>query len=360
MADYTIDLCEGGIASASGYATGYSSSSDRAFNGLTGFAHMEGWVDSALSGWLQYQFTTPKKIEKIRVFSYYSSGIESIDAFTIQASNTGAFSGEQVTLYTGNNPPNVIAFVDYEFSNTNAYTYYRIDVTSIHTEPGNSPTHIGISEVEMMAKIVVDANPRPDNISELYHRKQIPIRGKASEGFIRPTIQQFFTSKDFEEILSGPSYVGQSYGGGFYIGTLGGYYLICSPVEGVSTELWGGHGFAVTGADSLIDGYQNTLDMIADSQDHPAANFCVALTIGGFSDWYLPSKDELALFYANRGVLEVPGLAGSISDLAIPHYWSSSEYQNTYAWYHSPDNGVTYNVKYGNKYARAIRRVAIE
>ena len=44
---------------------------------------------------------------------------------------------------------------------------------------------------------------RPDNISGLYTvGSRGNLRGKASEGFIRPTIKQFFTSKDFEEINS--------------------------------------------------------------------------------------------------------------------------------------------------------------
>jgi len=47
------------------------------------------------------------------------------------------------------------------------------------------------------------ANPnRPNNMSELFNIKQTTMRGKAIEGFVRPTIGQFFTSKDFTEILN--------------------------------------------------------------------------------------------------------------------------------------------------------------
>ena len=43
------------------------------------------------------------------------------------------------------------------------------------------------------------------NISEIYDVIR-NLRGKASEGFIRPTIKQFFTSTpDFEDIASGPN-----------------------------------------------------------------------------------------------------------------------------------------------------------
>jgi hypothetical protein len=32
---------------------------------------------------------------------------------------------------------------------------------------------------------------------------------------------------------------------------------------------------------------------------HPAAQFCEGLTIGGFSDWYMPAKNELEICYYN-------------------------------------------------------------
>ena len=48
-----------------------------------------------------------------------------------------------------------------------------------------------------------DAYVRPDNITGLYGiGSRGNLRGKASEGFIRPTVKQFFTSKDFEEVAS--------------------------------------------------------------------------------------------------------------------------------------------------------------
>ena len=32
---------------------------------------------------------------------------------------------------------------------------------------------------------------------------------------------------------------------------------------------------------------------------HPAAQFCEGLTIGGFSDWYMPARNELEICYYN-------------------------------------------------------------
>ena len=55
-----------------------------------------------------------------------------------------------------------------------------------------------------------------------------------------------------------------------------------------------------TGATSFFDGVANTAAMVtAGIADHPAANFCVGLSIGGYSDWYLPARYELDIAYFN-------------------------------------------------------------
>jgi hypothetical protein len=52
-----------------------------------------------------------------------------------------------------------------------------------------------------------------------------------------------------------------------------------------------------TGGDSenVIDGPANSAAM--NSATYPAAQFCEGLTIGGFSDWYMPAKNELDICY---------------------------------------------------------------
>ena len=57
-----------------------------------------------------------------------------------------------------------------------------------------------------------------------------------------------------------------------------------------------------------------------------AARLCNDLVQGGYSDWYLPSKDELNKIWVNRVVL-------GITPTAYPsQYQSSSEYTATFAW----------------------------
>jgi hypothetical protein len=51
---------------------------------------------------------------------------------------------------------------------------------------------------------------------------------------------------------------------------------------------------------SDFDGAANTAAMVtAGIADHPAANFCKNLSIGGFTDWYLPARYELDIAYFN-------------------------------------------------------------
>ena len=54
-----------------------------------------------------------------------------------------------------------------------------------------------------------------------------------------------------------------------------------------------------------------------------AAKKCSDLVLGGFNDWYLPSKDELNKLYLNRE---------AIGGFSTGNYWSSSEFSNSDAW----------------------------
>jgi len=54
-----------------------------------------------------------------------------------------------------------------------------------------------------------------------------------------------------------------------------------------------------------------------------AAVICADLVLSGYSDWYLPSKDELDKVYVNRAAI-----GGFVSE----SYWSSTEYAGSGAW----------------------------
>jgi|GEM_PF-1506662 hypothetical protein len=66
-----------------------------------------------------------------------------------------------------------------------------------------------------------------------------------------------------------------------------------------------------------------------------AATFCKSLRLGGYSDWRLPSKDELYRMYMN---LHTAGLGGFVKD----YYWSSTEGASSNAWVAVLANGFSY------------------
>ena len=100
-----------------------------------------------------------------------------------------------------------------------------------------------------------------------------------------------------------PTVAGQAYQGGFFAGKIvvGGstYALVVAPkASGENTSRqWKTSNDTTAGTLSLNDGLSNSNAM--NNASHPAAQFCRALTIGGYSDWYLPSRDELEIVYRN-------------------------------------------------------------
>lgn len=76
---------------------------------------------------------------------------------------------------------------------------------------------------------------------------------------------------------------------------------------------WGCSGTNVTTFDTVFSGSINTENIInVCSTTTIGAKWCSDVVVGGQSDWYLPSIDELILLYTNR--IYVPGiLSGSLT-----------------------------------------------
>jgi hypothetical protein len=198
--------------------------------------------------------------------------------------------------------------------------------------------------------------------------------------------------------------IGQAFGGGFYAGqisttgnSIADYNLIVAPKSsGQSNLRWKDTATGTVGADSVINGPQNTADIVADGNatTYPAAHFCNDLVIGGFTDWYFPAKNETEVFYYNlkpsttnnqtfSGVNPnaVPARASNYSagnpartSVAIfqtggteafdtTGYWSSSEKNSSsgIAFGSSFSDGYQYNFNTKNYAARVrgARRIAV-
>ena len=115
---------------------------------------------------------------------------------------------------------------------------------------------------------------------------------------------------------------------------------------------YNGQPYVATGATAtaLGTGFANTTTIIA-AQGPIATSYAAgtarAYDGGGYSDWYLPSKDELNKLYLNKGVI-----GGFVSD----NYWSSSQIDATYAWVQNFDNAYQDDYSKNNtERVRAIR-----
>lgn len=174
-------------------------------------------------------------------------------------------------------------------------------------------------------------------------------------------VSSFSNTTSFTTGPAPPSVLGQSYGGGYYTGTIdigGGvcYYLIVAPnATGCAFCILKTTNTTTSGVDSLNDGYANTYGPM-DNASHPAGNWTATRSIGGFSDWYLPAKNELQAMWTNRGSMP----AGEGYTLSTSAYWASTQYSATCGCYlNFPDGAFGCRlIKVDGARVRAIRRVS--
>jgi hypothetical protein len=152
------------------------------------------------------------------------------------------------------------------------------------------------------------------------------------------------------------------------------------------------------GASSDFDGKVNTdlmMSLIANSTysagAFPAAQFCADLSIGGFKDWYLPSRFELDIAYFNlKPSTAANSTPWGTNDYSVPKrtanytstypqqtyvtafntsteafvtdgHWSSTEFNATNAWNLALASGnqVSVSKTNTNRRVRAFRKLAL-
>jgi hypothetical protein len=155
--------------------------------------------------------------------------------------------------------------------------------------------------------------------------------------------------------------IGQTYNGGkiFYLDQSNRHGLIVSTVDlnNLNGLAWGPAGSAntnapQTGATGVIFGFGqlNTNAIIAKyGAGTYAAKVCTDYRGGGFSDWFLPSKNELNLIYINRSALGIPSLY---------YWWSSTEFEFSVQTAYSQnfvDGAASIDPKTALRAVRAVR-----
>ncbi len=149
--------------------------------------------------------------------------------------------------------------------------------------------------------------------------------------------------------------IGSTFGGGLVFYNDGAAHgLVCAPTDQSTGAQWGCYGTAIGGTLTAINtGAANTNAIVLGCTTAGiAARICDTLTSGGYTDWYLPAKDELNLMYVNLHTQSLGGFASN-------YFWSSSEYagyETGNAWLQYFYNGSRYSAnKYDAYCVRAVR-----
>lgn len=155
-------------------------------------------------------------------------------------------------------------------------------------------------------------------------------------------------------------YIGESFGGGivFYVTDNGYHGLIVSPANISTGKTWSNITTTLIGApaQSSWDGKSNTTAITAQSGHiTSAALLCKNYSGGGFTDWYLPSINELNLIY--NSVYIINRILG-VNGISLKNYWSSTEKTNnsSYLYYMGYNGGSpSGGSKAYSCYVRAVR-----
>jgi|GEM_PF-4647881 len=123
---------------------------------------------------------------------------------------------------------------------------------------------------------------------------------------------------------------GKIYQGGliFYIDSLGGTGMVAAENDQNTGAAWGCPDTLIAGANGtdIGAGSQNTIDIDSDcSTSGIAANLCTNLSLNGYEDWFLPSKNELLEILNNLHGADLGNFSNS-------RYWTSSQGSASHAW----------------------------
>ncbi len=154
-------------------------------------------------------------------------------------------------------------------------------------------------------------------------------------------LPMYYDGSNWRKMGGSLNWIGKNYAGGiiFYIDSLGEHGLVCAPTDQSTYAMWGCYGIAIPGAEgtAIGTGNQNTIDIINGcSTEEIAAKICYDLDLNSYTDWYLPTLNELGLMYFN---LKLQGLG----DFADENYWSSLEFDNNHAWNFAFGGGFQYS-----------------
>ena len=268
-----------------------------------------------------------------------------VDAYQVQES--GIFFRKGLTNATYN-----LALITYDHSDGGAspdgLTITAYDGVSFSTGSNNRNVRMIVDKTGKVG--IGTSNPDPSAILELNSATKgfLPSRmTEAQRVLISPAagLQIFNTTTNRPNYYNGSAWmhfdntlalaIGDFYYGGvvFYLDGSGGG-LVCAVSDQSPGTIWGCYGTPISGADgtAIGTGAQNTIDIEAGCTTVGiAADICANLSLNGYTDWFLPSKDELNEMYINKAAIDATALENGGTAFPSFYYWSSTEYDNLMA-----------------------------
>lgn len=193
--------------------------------------------------------------------------------------------------------------------------------------------------------IYIDATANLSSYTDRYDKFTITL-GALDKGQYRYEVTENPTNYEAGDTLQG----------GLYTFTDSGFGYITAATDQSTTAPWGCQGTTIAGLQIDIGtGPANTALIVAGCATAGiAARIANDLTLNGFSDWFLPSLDELSQVYTQ---LSADGLGNFSNHI----YWSSTQSSATQAFTIDMQNGNSneHNKSQTNRHTRAMRRFAI-
>jgi len=299
-----------------------------------------------------------------------------IDNYSTDGTGTGSFTSNLIGLAQG------ITYYVRAYATNSIGTAYGSQVSfttlNIPTLTTNSITNIGMSTATSGGNITSDGgstitergicwNSSPNPLITDSHTTDGNGIGIFTSNMTGLSLNVIYYVRSYATNGQGTAYgneltfstvvaIGDSYQGGIiaYIlqpgdpGYIAGqiHGIIAAPSDQSTGAQWGCDGTTI-GTSSLIGaGLSNTNAIVNGCPTAGiAARLCYNLVLGGYNDWYLPSKNELNMLYLNRSAI---GIGPNF-------YWSSSEYSSS-AWAQLFLNGGQFN-GYDKTYLRYVRAV---
>ena len=131
-------------------------------------------------------------------------------------------------------------------------------------------------------------------------------------------------------------------------------YLEAAPLETEFTAQWGAYNQDVAGTSTVIGSGKRNTQLIVEHLNRigergRAAVLVASLNFDGFTDWFIPSRDELDLIHKNLK-------QKNLGSFGVNWYWSSSEYDSVHAWSLYTGHGLSFGQR-KNDATQSVRAV---